>query len=92
MKTKLISISEIIDITTLSKASIYRLIKQKKFPAGYYITPKRRVWKKEEVELAIEQMLTGSADQCCLSDQPAVQLFLIKNRKCINDPVVEIEG
>ena len=57
MDYELINIDEVSKMTTLSKATIYRLIKQKQFPQGYIITSKRRVWKRDEVKRAIESML-----------------------------------
>ena len=60
MDNELINIGEVSRMTTLSKATIYRLIKQKQFPEGYIIACKRRVWRRGEVSRAIESMLAGS--------------------------------
>ncbi|AMO58425.1 hypothetical protein GZ77_19100 [Endozoicomonas montiporae] len=59
MDYELINIDEVLKMTTLSRATIYRLIKQKQFPEGYIIASKRRVWKRDDVSRAIESMLTG---------------------------------
>ncbi len=55
---ELINIHQIIKMTTLSRATIYRLIKAGDFPEGHMITKGRRVWKKNEVETTLNQMLS----------------------------------
>ena len=57
MERKLINIHQVVAMTTLSKASIYRLIKVGDFPKGHMITKGRRVWDKAEIERAINEML-----------------------------------
>ncbi len=44
-ENRLIGIKEILEMTSLTTATIYRLIKQGKFPPGRLITPNRRVWR-----------------------------------------------
>lgn len=44
-------------MTILASPSIYRLIKENRFPPGKMITANRRVWRRDEVEEAIERLL-----------------------------------
>ncbi|WP_163373135.1 helix-turn-helix transcriptional regulator [Endozoicomonas acroporae] len=53
----LVSMKDITKMTTLASPSIYRLIKENRFPPGKMITANRRVWRRDEVEEAIERLL-----------------------------------
>ena len=55
---ELIKIKTVEEMTTLSRATIYRLMKKKTFPEGKMITNNRRVWVREEVEFWIAQRLS----------------------------------
>ncbi|WP_066017069.1 helix-turn-helix transcriptional regulator [Endozoicomonas atrinae] len=58
---ELVNISTVVKMTTLSKATIYRMIKEGEFPKGVMISKKRRVWKKQDVVDTINNLL--QADQ-----------------------------
>ncbi len=58
---ELVNISTVVEMTTLSKATIYRMIKEGEFPKGVMISKKRRVWKKQDVVDTINNLL--QADQ-----------------------------
>lgn len=49
MKTY-IRLEDVITMTKLSKQSIYRLMREKQFPANVKITRRTVVWIKEEIE------------------------------------------
>lgn len=53
----LINIHKVEEMTTLSRATIYRMIKGKTFPEGKLITANRRVWNKKEIDHWIEQRM-----------------------------------
>ena len=53
----LISMKDITRMTTLASPTIYRLIRDQKFPPGEMITINRRVWRLSEVEEAINRLL-----------------------------------
>lgn len=54
---ELVNISTVIEMTTLSRATIYRMIKDGAFPKGMMITKKRRVWRKQDVIDTINSLL-----------------------------------
>ncbi|WP_370979019.1 helix-turn-helix transcriptional regulator [Agaribacterium sp. ZY112] len=47
--TRYITLSEVSDLTTLSRATVYRLIKAGEFPYGFKLTENRVVYDLEEV-------------------------------------------
>ncbi len=52
----LVSVRDICKMTTLATPSIYRLIKEGRFPAGKLITKNRRVWRLCDVQQAIDKL------------------------------------
>ncbi len=54
---ELMGLKDIKKYTTLSYATIYRLIDSGDFPKGQKITRNRRVWQKPDVMKAVEKML-----------------------------------
>ena len=51
---RLISRKEVIERTSLSAATIWRLIKRNEFPAAIKISKRRVAWDERQVELYIE--------------------------------------
>lgn len=60
--SELVDIEWMVEYSTLSKATIYRLIKAGDLPKGYMITKGRRVWRKDEVVCAFNRMLGLPSD------------------------------
>lgn len=60
MQQQLVRLSEVSDVTTLSKASIYRLLKGGRFPTPVRIGERRVAWKLSDVMSWVEQR-TGVA-------------------------------
>lgn len=54
---ELVNIGTVTEMTTLSRATIYRMIKEGTFPKGFMITKSRRVWKKQDVVDTINHLL-----------------------------------
>lgn len=54
MSEKLLSLSEVMERTGLSKTSIWRMQKEDAFPASYSISPKRVAWKESEINKWIQ--------------------------------------
>lgn len=52
---KLLKLKQVIEITGLSRASIYRLIEDEKFPKQVRISARRVAWKNTDIESWIEQ-------------------------------------
>ncbi|HHQ4530938.1 TPA: helix-turn-helix transcriptional regulator, partial [Aeromonas hydrophila] len=46
---KLIKLKEVVEMTTLSKATIYRLMKNGKFPCAIHLGAKAVAWKLSEI-------------------------------------------
>ncbi|HHP5489925.1 helix-turn-helix transcriptional regulator [Aeromonas hydrophila] len=46
---KLIKLKEVTEMTTLSKATIYRLIKQRKFPDSISVGPRAVAWRTMDI-------------------------------------------
>lgn len=55
MSEKLLSLSDVIELTGLSKTSIWRAQKEGTFPASYSLSPGRVAWKASEIERWIEE-------------------------------------
>lgn len=54
---KLLKLKDIIAMTSLSKASVYRQMKDGKFPASVKIGPRSVAWVSSEIELWIEEKI-----------------------------------
>lgn len=52
---KLIKLKDVTEMTTLSKATIYRLIKQGAFPPQIFLGPRAVAWRLSDVVAWIEQ-------------------------------------
>lgn len=52
----LYKINTIFQITSLSRSTIYRLIKEGRFPAGIKISNRRVAWKKEDIDQYIANL------------------------------------
>lgn len=50
MASRLLKIGQVIEETSLSRRSIYRLIAQGEFPPSRKISPQRVAWRADEVE------------------------------------------
>ena len=56
MTDRLIRLPEVIQITSLSRTQIYRLIAAGTFPKGYRVSHKVSVWKETEVDQWIREI------------------------------------
>lgn len=54
-----IKIQEVMAITTLSRPTIYRMIRNDDFPKQTQITPSRVVWIKEQIDAWMEQKINS---------------------------------
>ena len=54
MVTKLLSLKGVIEMTSLSKSSIYRLVRAGQFPKSQHITAGRVVWRSDLISQWIE--------------------------------------
>lgn len=52
---RFIALPEVEHLTSLRKSSIYRMVREKAFPAPYQLTPRRVAWDFEAVEQWIEE-------------------------------------
>ena len=59
---RLLSLKELTTKTSLSRAGIYRLIRQGLFPPGTCIS-RRRVWLEEAIDIYIEGLFRPRAEQ-----------------------------
>lgn len=57
---KLIKINEVMELTTLSKATIYRLQAAEKFPRSFKIAEKTSVWRLSTIENWIAKQEGGA--------------------------------
>jgi prophage regulatory protein len=58
-RTKLIKLPEVIEITTLSRASIYRLIADGKFPKQVKLSTRACAWVEQEVLEWLNDRING---------------------------------
>jgi predicted DNA-binding transcriptional regulator AlpA len=45
----MLTIEEVLEIVPVTRGTLYRMEKQKKFPESHYISENRRVWFEDEV-------------------------------------------
>ena len=57
MMEKLVSLKYVKEMTTLSQATIYRMMQQGKLPRPFALTPGRKVWRKSEIDEAIMKLI-----------------------------------
>lgn len=55
IENKALSLSDVIRLTSLSKTTIYRLIKAGEFPKAIKITARRVAWRAAEINCWLEQ-------------------------------------
>ncbi len=62
------SIREVEKMTTLSRTTLWRRVKEKAFPQPVQLSPGRKAWKRVEVENWIKQMTLKRPDAGSLQD------------------------
>ena len=61
---RLLTIEEVVEITGLSRATVYRKIKRGRFPVPIKLSPRRVAWWKEEIELWTRITPRADLDLC----------------------------
>ena len=56
--TRFLTLREVLLRISLSRAMVYRLIRQKKFPSGYKLSDRRVGWAEHEVDAWISDRMT----------------------------------
>ncbi|MBR0778730.1 AlpA family phage regulatory protein [Bradyrhizobium diazoefficiens] len=55
---RMLNEQQVLDLIPISRATLYRMIKDKKFPGGTFISPHRRVWYEDEI-IAWQEAVDG---------------------------------
>jgi predicted DNA-binding transcriptional regulator AlpA len=56
---RMLTIDEVLDIVPVTRGTLYRMEKEKRFPESHYISANRRVWFEDEV-IAWQKGLPGN--------------------------------
>lgn len=67
---RMLKIRDVVELTSLHRATIYRLIDRGEFPANRKLSPQRVGWRADAIEAWIRGEWKTSGGPCGGSDQP----------------------